>query len=418
MKSNCLLKYRILIVIKIITISFFIVFAGSNSLFAESVFLKNGEIHSGKITDLPKSRSILLKKTSEEKTILRSDILRIAMTDDYKHKRYFYAKDGSVIQGYLVAETFDSYTYRLKLNSSKEYIIKRNNLYFVTLKQIYLEKDKKMPSINPPLVSTQNHAVFLKDGKIIEGTIVKDKKDQVIIKDKIGKKRIFDRKKILRVMYNDTYRYPFYLYKFNNFYDRAFIVGEDRKNYYLRDNLKDSSEREESKSDYNFVSFSKIPLDKTKYAYPDINIMTMYVPSSDGDKMRHVAILGVEFVDPVEFSFMPYWVHWTVGSLVNLGVGDNMQVGIAANTGILIDVWRFVYTRLEVGNIVSFGDSIEVQVFTLTGVGVKYTFDDSFFIGLEAGVIVAKGYYSQNEEEVIPLQVMPSLYLTFGFNIF
>jgi|GEM_PF-3376623 len=384
----------------------------AGSLFSESVFLKNGEIVTGKIQDIPGKKSILIGK----RKISRSQIIRINITDDHKNKRYFYTRKGTVIEGYVVKEDIDRYRYRLKLKSPVEKTILRKNIYFATLKKIFLEEGKKMPRVEPPVTSSRSHGVFLKNGQIIEGTILLDTKDTIKIKKRSGKILIYPRKKVQRTLYNDSYKYPFYLYKFNNFYDRAYIVGEDTKYYYLKDELNDKSEDDEKKSKYNFVSFSKIPLDTTKYEYPDLSFRTMYIPVKNTDGWEHNIVLGLEWADPLRPDIFPYWLHWTVGLLGNINIGEKTQGGAAYNTGFLFDIWRFVYARVEVGNMYSMGDGLDLSVFAITGAGVRFTFEDFFFLGIEAGAIFAvRAYPSKSAGE---FEVLPSIYMTFGFNFF
>lgn len=388
-----------------------LLFFSIGSLYGESVFLKDGRIFTGEIKDLPGENSISIKG----KKFSRNEILRINITDDHRHKRYFYARDGKILEGYVVKESFDQYIFRLKLESPEEKSILKKDLYFVTLKKIYLAKGKKMPQVDPPLASGQKQAVFLKDGRIIEGRILSETKKQVVIKNSEGKRLTFPKKEVRRTIYNDSYKHPFYLYKFNNFYDRAYIVGEDSQYYFLKDELTDRSEDDVKKSKYNFVSFSPIPLDTTKYEYPDISFHAMYLPIPG----EHMLMLGLDWTDPVRPSILPYWMHWTLGLSGLISVSDFGGGGILPNTGFTFDIWRFFYARLQTGGVFMINTGqLEIGMFGLVGAGVRFTFEDFFFLGIEAGAIFAGMFYNSDPGGTGGFNVIPQIYLTFGFNFY
>jgi Fibronectin type III domain len=109
---------------------FFILFA-SETLRAEFVFLKTGEIIEGTvITDTP---SIITIRDKDKKTTTyrKGEVLRIQFAKIYIGKVYVQKTDGTNITGYVVEENSDTYTLRSELNNPKEFVIKRDEVLFI-----------------------------------------------------------------------------------------------------------------------------------------------------------------------------------------------------------------------------------------------------------------------------------------------
>jgi hypothetical protein len=109
----------------------FVLLSVSETLRAEYVFLKTGEIMEGTvIADTPTVITIR-DKDKQIATFKKSDVLRIQFAKIYIGKVYIQKTDGTNITGYIVEENSDAYTLRSELNSPKEFILKRDDVLFI-----------------------------------------------------------------------------------------------------------------------------------------------------------------------------------------------------------------------------------------------------------------------------------------------
>jgi hypothetical protein len=96
--------------------------------FAESIFLSGGSIIEGKIineNDRMITIGLIDKRTQD---IERKNILRIIYNEDYKKRVYIQKMDDSIIEGYVVDETQDSYIIRNDLISAYETKIPKSDV--------------------------------------------------------------------------------------------------------------------------------------------------------------------------------------------------------------------------------------------------------------------------------------------------
>lgn len=100
-------------------------------------------------------------------------------------------------------------------------------------------------------------SVFLKDGSIIEGDIVKETDKVTTVKTKEGKTVTIQRKEILRTLVGDSYKTKMYIMKSNKEVVPVYIVEEDNESYTCRIDLQSAEEFSIRKADVLFVS--KIP---------------------------------------------------------------------------------------------------------------------------------------------------------------
>lgn len=98
------------------------------SLFAESVFLKNGTIYEGKVVKENDKSITVISEDQTKIEMQRSNIIRIVFHKNYLNKRYLRKTDGTVLEIYLVDEDTNSYTYRTELISPHEVIISKNDV--------------------------------------------------------------------------------------------------------------------------------------------------------------------------------------------------------------------------------------------------------------------------------------------------
>jgi len=90
----------------------------------------------------------------------------------------------------------------------------------------------------------QLHAVsvFLKNGSIIEGAIVKRTAREVVIKNDTIDRLTIDSEKIKRIVKSNSYKKKYRMYRANGSFVDVYIVGQTTKNYVVRDDLGDARE--------------------------------------------------------------------------------------------------------------------------------------------------------------------------------
>jgi hypothetical protein len=91
-----------------------------HSLFAESIFLKNGTIVEGKIFSEINGEITIQQMDGKTQTLKSADVLRTIYSDEYKKMVNIIKLNGESIQGFIVAEDSSSYMVRTELNSAKE----------------------------------------------------------------------------------------------------------------------------------------------------------------------------------------------------------------------------------------------------------------------------------------------------------
>jgi hypothetical protein len=110
------------------SISAAIVFTPSSVLYAESVFLRNGNIVEGTIIS-EDDKKVEIKTAAEgNREIPRKDILRTLYHDKFKEKKVINKTDRTKVSGFIVEEDSESYTYRPDLNSSREMKINKDEI--------------------------------------------------------------------------------------------------------------------------------------------------------------------------------------------------------------------------------------------------------------------------------------------------
>lgn len=113
--------------------------------FAESVFIKNGQIYEGRIVKENDSAVVIVLKDRTEMKIPRSNIIRITPNSNYKKMQYLKKMDGDVVEIYLVDEDAESYTYRTELDSPDEHRIAKDDVDGITKKRTGTEDADVQP---------------------------------------------------------------------------------------------------------------------------------------------------------------------------------------------------------------------------------------------------------------------------------
>ena len=118
------------------------------SVFAESVFLKNGSIIEGKVIKETDKYVKIKMKSNLETQIPRKRILRTLYHDKYKRIMYIKLMSGKIIKGHIIFEGKKKYIIREKLESSKEISLSINKVDGVFRKNPS-SNSKKLKNIDP-----------------------------------------------------------------------------------------------------------------------------------------------------------------------------------------------------------------------------------------------------------------------------
>lgn len=97
-------------------------------------------------------------------------------------------------------------------------------------------------------------SIFLKDGSIIEGDIVKETDKAMEVKLSDGKKMSIQRKDILRTLVSTTYKTKMYIMKNDKTVLLVYIVEEDNEKYVCRKDLYSANEFAVNKDEVIFIS--------------------------------------------------------------------------------------------------------------------------------------------------------------------
>ena len=100
-------------------------------------------------------------------------------------------------------------------------------------------------------------SIFLKDGRIIEGDIIKETDKAMDVKLPDGKKMTIPRKDIIRTLLQDSYKTKMYIMKADKTVLPVYIVEEDNESYTCRIELQSTEEFHINKAEVLFIS--KIP---------------------------------------------------------------------------------------------------------------------------------------------------------------
>jgi hypothetical protein len=117
-------------------VSVFVLLILPCTVFAESVFMKDGSIIEGKVIR-DSDRAVLVKLADgSDKEIPRKDILRIIFDEEYKNKRYIYKMDGTSLEAFIVEEDKSGYTLRTDLDSAYEFKILKKDVDSISRRKV------------------------------------------------------------------------------------------------------------------------------------------------------------------------------------------------------------------------------------------------------------------------------------------
>ncbi|MGV7930220.1 MAG: LA_0442/LA_0875 N-terminal domain-containing protein [Spirochaetota bacterium] len=113
------------------------------ALAAESVFLKDGSIIEGRVVRENDREVQLALSTGGRRSIPRGEILRTVYHEEYKQKRFIYLMSGEMIEGFIVDEDRETYTYRRDLASARENRVARSKVDFISKRRLEVKEKKE-----------------------------------------------------------------------------------------------------------------------------------------------------------------------------------------------------------------------------------------------------------------------------------
>ena len=117
----------------------FLIIANSNQLFAESVFLKKGDIIEGKLVGETENSVSLSLPSDKIEIINKNDIIRIVYSKDYIKSVYIHKKDKTVTKAHIVYEKPGFYIIRENLGSPDEKTIRSDEVDFISDRKVSRE---------------------------------------------------------------------------------------------------------------------------------------------------------------------------------------------------------------------------------------------------------------------------------------
>jgi hypothetical protein len=113
------------------------------ALAAESVFLKDGSIVEGRVVRENDREVQLALSAGGRRSIPRGEILRTVYHEEYKQKRFIYLMSGEMIEGFIVDEDRETYTYRRDLASARENRVARSKVDFISKRRLEVKEKKE-----------------------------------------------------------------------------------------------------------------------------------------------------------------------------------------------------------------------------------------------------------------------------------
>ena len=177
-------------------------------------------------------------------------------------------------------------------------------------------------------------SIFLKDGSIVEGEIIKETDKAVDVKLQDGKKMVIARKDILRTLVSDSYKTKMYIMKGNKDVVPVYVVDEDNESYTCRIDLGSADEFRINKKDVIFIS--KIPPKDV------IDEQVQKIVSELAIKKQYTREQNLKWRAPfLRFGYS------NIGTYIDSDIRDAYSEGREINVFIDIFPWRF---RNESGN--------------------------------------------------------------------
>lgn len=216
----------------------------SSSVFSESVFLKNGSIVEGSVTAENDTMITLESSAGEIIPIPRNNILRILVHKRYMDRIYLTRIDGYTYEGFIVNEDNRRITLRTSLQSSEEINVPREAVETISRRK---PSEKIVPSV-------RYSSVFLKDGEIIDCRIVKEAVSFIEVSPFEGDRRALQRRDILRIQYNNSYKDKKIFLKRDGTRVAGYIMEENDREYIYRRELSSPEEERVLKNDLTGIS--------------------------------------------------------------------------------------------------------------------------------------------------------------------
>lgn len=108
----------------------------ASALYAESVFLKDGRILEGTILGEQADQVSFRLADKTTVTLKRNEILRVLFLTTYKDRVFIYFTDNTVLEGHIVDEDAENYSYRAVLDVNQERILPKSTIKLITAKKL------------------------------------------------------------------------------------------------------------------------------------------------------------------------------------------------------------------------------------------------------------------------------------------
>ena len=138
-------------------------------LAAETIFLTDGSILTGKIVRESRSETTVRISDGKTRTVPSSRIMRTIFYDLYTGKIFVNKTDGTILEAYMVDEDQKHYTFRKELYKPEEFKVKREDVLFIARKNPTnlageLRENELAVKWNPPFNKIRSYRVYLRTG--------------------------------------------------------------------------------------------------------------------------------------------------------------------------------------------------------------------------------------------------------------
>ena len=134
---------------------------------SEYLFKKDGSIIDGKITAETAKNVTIRKADGKAEQVNRADIMRILYTRLYMGKVFIRLTTGKILDGYMVDEDQETYTFRKELYRPEEFTLQRNKVLFLVRSNptdLEAKADKRYIALkwSPPFVAPKSYKIYAK----------------------------------------------------------------------------------------------------------------------------------------------------------------------------------------------------------------------------------------------------------------
>jgi len=247
-------------------------------------------------------------------------------------------------------------------------------------------------------LSLFGEAIFLKDGSIIKGKVIKQYGNTITIINKNKIKEVFNRKNILRILYNEEYKKTVLIILKNNKEIRAHIVFENQDSYTIRKVLFENIEEVILKKNVNGVLKKDISLRRKE----EERERTQKMALSIGGSYTFEFDSGFNSLNNSSFEMgggLDIFAQYAIAKTVTLEIDLQQIIAGSANQLAVLPMELLVGARWWASNKAykgiylgsGIGITIPYKTINTTGIGFDISFKLGYSFLFDAGFFIDLG---------------------------